>query len=73
MRALISHLVTDHGKLIASCGRGFYVPQTPEEIVEATASLRHRGIMILVRASRLQQSSLEDVFGQAVMELKKAG
>jgi hydroxymethylpyrimidine pyrophosphatase-like HAD family hydrolase len=68
VRAIISHLVTDHQKLIASCGRGYYIPQTPEEIIEATKSLRHRGIMILRRAAKLQNTSLEDVFGQSRIE-----
>jgi hypothetical protein len=71
VRAIISHLVNHHGYLIASCSRGYYVPVTPEEVAAATRSLRHRGIMILMRAARLQKSSLEDVFGQARLELEK--
>jgi hypothetical protein len=71
VRAIISHLVNFHGYLIASCSRGYYVPVTPEEIQEATKSLRHRGIMILLRAARLQKNSIEDVFGQAKLELEK--
>jgi hypothetical protein len=73
VRAIISHLVNFHGYLIASCSRGYYVPVTPEEIAAATRSLRHRGIMILRRAARLQNSSLEDVFGQGVLEYRKEG
>ncbi len=71
VRSIISHLVNDHGKLIASCGRGYYIPQTPEEISQATRSLRHRGIMILLRASRLQKLSIDEVYGQGKLELKK--
>ena len=71
VRAIISHLVNFHGYLIASCSRGYYVPVTPEEIQAATKSLRHRGIMILLRAARLQKNSIEDVFGQAKLELEK--
>ena len=70
VRAVIAHLVNEHQCLIASCGRGYYVPVTEEEIASATRSLRHRGIMILMRASRLQKSSLEDIFMQAKMEFK---
>jgi hypothetical protein len=70
VRAIISHLVNFHGYLIASCSRGYYVPVTPEEIAAATRSLRHRGIMILRRAARLQNSSLEEVFHQGRLELE---
>lgn len=70
VRAVIAHLVNDHGMLIASCSRGYYVPETPEEIVAATRSLRHRAIMILLRASRLQKTSLEAVFNQGRLELE---
>jgi hypothetical protein len=68
LRAVISHLVNDHGYLIASNSKGYYVPVTADEISEATRSLRHRAIMILVRASRLQKISLEEIFHQARME-----
>lgn len=73
VRAIVSHLVNHHGYLIASCSRGYYVPVTPEEVTAATRSLRHRGIMILMRAAKLQKSSIEEVFGQARLELEKAG
>ncbi len=68
LREVISHLINHHGCLIASCTRGYFIPVTPEEISEATRSLRHRGIMILVRASKLQKASLEEIFHQARME-----
>jgi len=70
IRSVISHLVNDHGYLIASNAKGYYVPETAEEIFEATKSLRHRGISILVRAARLQRTSLEDIFHQAKMEME---
>ena len=68
-RQIIAHLVNDHGMLIASCSRGYYIPETPEEILDATKSLRHRAIMILLRASKLQKTSLEAVFHQGRLEL----
>jgi hypothetical protein len=73
VRAIISHMVNYHNFLIASCSRGYYVPVTPDEVRTATKSLRHRGIMILLRAARLQKSSIEDVFGQAKLELENTG
>jgi hypothetical protein len=72
IREIIAHLVNDHGMLIASCSRGYFVPETPEEITTATKSLRHRAIMILLRASRLQKTSLEAVFHQGRLELNKS-
>lgn len=68
VRAVIAGLINHHGKLVASCSHGYYVPVLPEEIAEATRSLRHRAIMILLRASRLQKASLEEIFAQSVME-----
>ena len=68
VRAVISHLVNRHGRLIASCSGGYFIPVTEDEVREATRSLRHRGIMILYRASRLQRASIEEIFHQSVME-----
>ena len=68
VRAVISHLVNEHHCLIASYSRGYYVPVTAEEVDAATKSLRHRGIMILMRAARLQKQSLEDIFQQGKLE-----
>lgn len=68
VRETIRHLIMEHGVLIASCSHGFFIAETAEEITEATRSLRHRGIMILMRAAKLQKIAIEDVFGQAVLE-----
>lgn len=70
VRAIISELRRRYGKLIGSNSRGYYVPVSKEELYEVTQSLRHRGIMILVVASKLMQSSLEDVFRQARIEFE---
>lgn len=68
IRQIISHLVNEHHCLIASYSRGYYIPVTAGEVEAATRSLRHRGIMILMRAARLQKQSLEDIFHQGKME-----
>jgi hypothetical protein len=70
-RATIRHLIMEHGVLIASCGAGFFIAETEEEIKAATRSLRHRGIMILMRAAKLQKISLEDIFHQSRIEFKE--
>jgi hypothetical protein len=70
VRQTIAHLINSHGYLIASNSKGYYVPQTSEEIFEATKSLRHRALSILWRASRLQKTSLVEVFNQSLLEFK---
>lgn len=68
IRQIISHLVNEHHVLIASHSRGYFIPVSAGEVDAATRSLRHRGIMILMRAARLQKQSLEDIFHQGKME-----
>jgi len=68
VREKIRHLIMTHGILIASCTHGFFIAETEEEIRGATKSLRHRGIMILMRAAKLQKISVEDIFHQARIE-----
>ena len=73
VRQTIRSLVMERGILVASAvddHPGFFIAETPEEIITATRSLRHRGIMILVRVARLQKSSLELVFNQGKLELE---
>ena len=70
VREIISSLVRKHGYMIASSSRGYYVPLTPDEVRKATRSLRHRGIMILVRAARLEKTSLLTLLQQTVIEFE---
>lgn len=72
VRTIIAHLINHHNKLIGSNGKGYYVPVTPDEINEVTKSLRHRGIMILMRAARLQKASLTEIFNQSYLEFRDA-
>lgn len=74
VRQTIRSLVMERGILLASAvddPPGFFIAETPDEIITATRSLRHRGIMILVRAARLQKSSLEMVFNQGRLEFEE--
>ena len=71
VRSIIRHLIMFHGVLIASSSAiGFWIADSPEEIREATRSLRHRGISILTRAAKLQRISLEEIFHQSKMEFQ---
>ncbi len=75
IRHAVRALIMERGRLIASAvskPAGFYIASTPEEIKEATRSLRHRGVSILARAARLQKLSIEEIFRQTVMEFDNA-
>ncbi len=72
VRAIIAHLVSHHDRLIGSNASGYYIPVTREEIAEVTKSLRHRGITILVRAARLQKTSLVEIWNQTYLEYTHA-
>lgn len=68
VREVVSH------KLIASATSnppGFFVISNEEELRRHIRSLRHRGIMCLVRAAALSKTSVEDIFGQARLETGK--
>lgn len=72
VRQIISHLVRTHHKLIGSNAKGYYVAITPDEIDEITRSLRHRGIMILVRAASIQKGAVTEVFKQGLIEFEQS-
>ena len=74
IRQVIRHLIMQHNILIATAvdePAGFYIAIRREEIKHATRSLRHRGIMILMRAAKLSKISLEEIFHQGRLELEK--
>jgi len=67
LREIVRGLIEHHGICIGSrTGNppGYYIITEPEEIEEVYRSLRHRGIMILMRAARLKKISVTEVFGQ---------
>ncbi|TAN59639.1 hypothetical protein EPN18_10070 [bacterium] len=71
-REIVSRLVRASGKLIgSSTGNppGYYVITDETELRKHIESLRHRGIMCLVRAAALSKTSIEDIFEQGRLEL----
>lgn len=67
LREMVRHLIDVHGACIGSSTSkppGYYIITDPEEIDAVYRSLRHRGISILVRAAKLKQISITEVFGQ---------
>lgn len=75
VREIISRLVVKHGKLIGSntgSPPGFYLITDEKELEKNVRSLRHRGIMCLVRAAALEKIAVEDMFNQARMEFRDA-
>lgn len=72
VREIVSHLIREHGKLIgSSTGNppGFYIITDRSELEKQIKSLRHRGIMCLVRAAALSKTSIEDIFKQGRLEI----
>ena len=70
-RGIVQGLINIHGLPIGSSVNppsGYYWITDPDELDRTCRSLRHRGIAILVRASKLKKASLEAVFGQARLE-----
>ena len=73
VRSIVSAMLRNHGKLIGSATGnppGFYILADRKELESHIRSLRHRGIMCMVRAAALSKQSIEDVFGQARLELE---
>ncbi|HPL62950.1 MAG TPA: hypothetical protein PK587_04200 [Syntrophales bacterium] len=73
VRKIIRRLIMEHCILIGSAVSdppGYFIPETPDEAIAATKTLRHRGIMILMRAAKLQRCSIELVFNQARLEFE---
>lgn len=68
VQKIVSDLVCHHRKLIGSGTMGYYMPITEDEVKDATHYLRHRAIVALHRASEMQRTSLDEVYGQAKME-----
>jgi hypothetical protein len=74
VREIVAHLVLEHGKIIGSATSqppGYYVIIDAEELRAHIKSLRHRGIMCLVRASKLSKQSIEDIFKQGRIEFNE--
>ena len=75
VRASVSSLVTKHGKRIGSASdqpAGYFIVQTPEEAEAAFAHLRSRAMKLLVRAAKLQRRTVDEVYSQGKLELRKA-
>lgn len=73
VRQIIRHLIDQHHCCIGSATDepvGFYRITDPGELADVVEALRHRGISILVRASRLSGNSLEEIFKQGRLELE---
>src|SRR5574341_582036 len=65
VQKIINTLRCHHQKLIGSGTFGYYIPETDQEVKDATYYLRHRAIMALVTASKIQRTSIEEIFHQA--------
>ena len=68
VQKIVSDLVCHHRKLIGSGTMGYYIPVNDDEVKDAAHYLRHRAIVALHRASEMQRTSLDEVYGQAKIE-----
>jgi hypothetical protein len=73
VQKVINDLRCHHAKLIGSGTCGYFLPQTPEEMDAVVRYIRDRAIMALYTLSRIQRTSIEEVFGQVALDLRKAG
>ena len=75
VRGFVAKLRTEHGKLIGSrttVKPGYYIITNREELNKYMASMRRRGIKILMAAAAAQKVSVEEVFKQGRLDLDKA-
>ncbi len=76
IRQVVRHLIDHHRLCIGSATddpAGFFMLTDPGELADAIGALRHRGIMILVRAAKLSGNSIEEIFRQGRLELEVCG
>ncbi len=72
LRDMVKALVEKRGMAICSCPRGYYIPQTPEEIEETLHMLVSWALSAMKRASRLRRSrKMAQLVGQLEIELRK--
>jgi hypothetical protein len=71
VQKIINDLRCHHARLIGSGTCGYYLPQTRQEMDEVTRYIRHRAIMALYTVSRLMKTSMQEVYGQAVIEFNE--
>lgn len=73
IQKIINDLRCHHAKLIGSGTRGYYMPQTIEEIQAVEHYIHGRAIMALVTWGRLKKLTPEQILDQLRLDLKKAG
>ncbi|MGK2897815.1 MAG: hypothetical protein ACSLE9_03905 [Burkholderiaceae bacterium] len=67
LRTLISELREQGIAICATPDTGYFMAVTPEELRESCKFLHARAMHSLRRASRMQQISLPDLFGQLLL------
>ena len=70
VRKAVSTLVNGHGRVIGSNRNGYYIPVTIKERDQVARSLRHRGIMILMRSAQITKSDMDNQYAQGKLEFE---
>lgn len=74
IRQVVRNLVLEHGKPIATSYKtdvydaGYFIPETPDEIIASCKSLRGHALCILQRMAALNRQSLPALLGQMRLE-----
>jgi len=75
VRRVIKTLIEEYASPIASTPTppaGYYIPETLEEILATTESLKSRALSILTRMARLRRVALPEVLHQLSLELERS-
>lgn len=75
VRKVIKTLIEQYASPIASTPTppaGYYIPETLEEVLATTESLKSRALSILTRMARLRRVALPEVLHQLSLELARS-
>ena len=73
VQKIVNDLRCHHAKLIGSSTRGYYLPQTREEIEAVEHYIKGRAIVALATWGKLKKLTPEEILHQLRMEFQKAG
>lgn len=71
VRKIIKHLVESHGYWIGSCGKGYFMIETDEELLAACKYYHGYAMSLLHVEAKLRKMSLPALLGQLSLELKQ--
>ncbi len=70
IRQIIKHLQSQHGERIGSCGKGYFMTQTAEELEKVCAYYDGYALSSLHVSARLRRMALPELLGQMKLRLE---